>query len=40
MTEGIREYLDLGVNHVILRFHYGEEIDSMTLFMDEVKNRL
>jgi alkanesulfonate monooxygenase SsuD/methylene tetrahydromethanopterin reductase-like flavin-dependent oxidoreductase (luciferase family) len=40
VTEGIREYLDLGVDHVILRFHYGEEIDSMTLFMDEVKNRL
>lgn len=40
VTEGIREYLALGVDHVILRFHYGDEIASMTLFMDEVKNRL
>lgn len=40
VAEGIRKYLALGVDHVILRFHYGDEIASMTLFMDEVKNRL
>lgn len=40
VAEGIREYLALGVDHVILRFHFGDEIASMTLFMDEVKNRL
>ena len=40
VAAGIRAYLALGVDHVILRFHYGDEIASMTLFMDEVKNRL
>ena len=40
VAEGIWEYLALGVDHVILRFHYEDEITSMTLFMDEVKNRL
>ncbi len=40
VAEQIRPYLALGVDHIILRFHYGDEIASMTLFMDEVKKRL
>jgi len=36
----VQAYLGLGVDHIILRFHYGDEIASMTLFMDEVKNHL
>jgi len=40
VAERMREYLPLGVDHFILRFHFGDEIASMTLFMDEVKNRL
>ena len=40
VAERMREYLPLGVDHFILRFHYGDEIDSMTLFIDEVKKQL
>jgi len=40
VAEKMREYLPLGVDHFILRFHYGDEIESMTLFMDEVKEQL
>jgi F420-dependent oxidoreductase-like protein len=37
VAEGIRRYLPLGVDHFILRFHFGEEIESMRLFMEEVR---
>jgi len=40
VAERIREYLPLGVDHFILRFHYGDEAELMTLFMDEVKKQL
>jgi alkanesulfonate monooxygenase SsuD/methylene tetrahydromethanopterin reductase-like flavin-dependent oxidoreductase (luciferase family) len=40
VAERLREYLPLGVDHFILRFHFGDEISSMTLFVDEVRRRL
>jgi F420-dependent oxidoreductase-like protein len=40
VAERMREYLPLGVDHFILRFHYGDEMESMILFMDEVKGQL
>lgn len=33
----MKEYMALGVDHFILRFHYGEEIEGMRLFEDRVK---
>jgi F420-dependent oxidoreductase-like protein len=40
VAQRMREYMALGIDHFILRFHFGDEIASMTLFMDEVKNQL
>jgi len=40
VAERMKEYIPLGVDHFILRFHFGDEIPSMALFMDEVKNQL
>ena len=40
VAERMKEYVTPGVDHFILRFHFGDEISSMTLFMDKVKNRL
>jgi alkanesulfonate monooxygenase SsuD/methylene tetrahydromethanopterin reductase-like flavin-dependent oxidoreductase (luciferase family) len=36
----IREYIALGVDHFILRFHFGEEIEGLRLFTEEVRPRL
>jgi F420-dependent oxidoreductase-like protein len=36
----IKEYTALGVDHFILRFHFGEEIEGMRLFNEKVKPRL
>jgi F420-dependent oxidoreductase-like protein len=36
----IREYNGLGVDHFILRFHFGEEIESARLFWEKVRPRL
>jgi F420-dependent oxidoreductase-like protein len=36
----IREYTALDVNHFILRFHYGEEVEGMRIFTEKVKPRL
>jgi threonine dehydratase len=36
----IREYMGLGVDHFILRFHFGEEIEGMRLFTEKVRPRL
>ena len=36
----IREYKALGVDHFILRFHFGEEIEGMRLFNEKVKPQL
>jgi len=33
----IKEYANLGVDHFILRFHFGEEIEGMRLFTEKVK---
>ena len=40
IVERIREYASLGVDHFILRFHFGEEIDSARLFWERVRPRL
>jgi F420-dependent oxidoreductase-like protein len=40
VADRIREYVGLGVDHFILRFHFGEELESMRLFRDEVRPRL
>ncbi len=40
VVEGIRGYLPLGVDHFILRFHFGEEIESMRLFMGKVRKHI
>ena len=32
----INDYRDLGIDHFILRFNFGEEIDSMKMFKDEI----
>ncbi len=36
IAEKIVDYLEIGVDHIILRFDFGEELDSMQLFKDEV----
>jgi F420-dependent oxidoreductase-like protein len=36
----IKEYTALGVNHFILRFHFGEEIEGLRLFTEKVKPRI
>ncbi len=33
----IREYMGLGVDHFILRFHFGEEIEGLRLFTEKVR---
>jgi len=40
VADKIRDYLPLGVDHFILRFHFGEEIESMRLFAGEVRDRI
>lgn len=40
IAEKITEYLEIGVDHIILRFDFGEEIDSMQVFKDEVMKYL
>lgn len=37
LVEIIYDYLDVGVNHFILRFHYCEEAEMMRRFMKEVR---
>jgi len=39
IAKAMKEYVTLGVDHFILRFHFGEEIDSMKLFMEEIGKR-
>jgi F420-dependent oxidoreductase-like protein len=36
LAEKINDYMDVGVTHFILRFHFGEEREMMKRFMDEV----
>lgn len=40
IVERIREYVSLGVDHFILRFHFGEEMESARLFWEKVRPRL
>ena len=40
VADKIREYLQLGVDHFILRFHFGEEIEMMKLFAEKVRKRI
>jgi F420-dependent oxidoreductase-like protein len=37
VATSMKQYMDLGVDHFILRFHYGEEIEGMRLFTEKVK---
>jgi F420-dependent oxidoreductase-like protein len=40
VAASMKEYMALGVDHFILRFHFGEEIESMKLFTEKVKSHL
>jgi len=40
VAERVVEYFDLGVDHFILRFHFGEEIESMKLFAEKIRDRI
>jgi len=40
LVEIIYDYLDVGVNHFILRFHYREETEMMRRFMKEVRPKI
>lgn len=40
VADRITEYSGLGVDHFILRFHYGEEIENMRLFVEDVMPRV
>jgi alkanesulfonate monooxygenase SsuD/methylene tetrahydromethanopterin reductase-like flavin-dependent oxidoreductase (luciferase family) len=40
VAEKIKGYVDAGVTHFILRFHFGDEIRNMRMFMDRVTKRL
>ena len=40
LAERIKCYMDVGVTHFILRFHFGDEIRNMRMFMERVVKRL
>jgi len=40
LAELLREYVSLGVDHFILRWHYGDELRSLRLFADKVMGRV
>ncbi len=40
LAERLGEYVSLGIDHFILIFSYGEEIDTMRLFMEEVRDKI
>ena len=40
VAERMGEYVALGIDHFILRFNYGEEIQKMELFMDKVRKNI
>ncbi len=40
ISSHINEYRGIGVDHFILRFHFGEEIEGMRLFTEKVKPSL
>jgi len=40
LAEMINDYIDVGVTHIILRFHFGEEREMMRRFIDDVAPRV
>jgi alkanesulfonate monooxygenase SsuD/methylene tetrahydromethanopterin reductase-like flavin-dependent oxidoreductase (luciferase family) len=40
IAEKISEYLSYDVDHFILRWHFGDELESIKLFKDEVMNKI
>jgi len=40
LAERMGEYASLGVDHFILRFHFGDELRSMRIFSDKVMQRI
>ena len=40
LAKRIKCYMDVGVTHFILRFHFGDELRNMRMFMDRVAKRL
>jgi alkanesulfonate monooxygenase SsuD/methylene tetrahydromethanopterin reductase-like flavin-dependent oxidoreductase (luciferase family) len=40
LAERIGEYASLGIDHFILLFSYGEEIEKMRFFIEEVKDKI
>jgi F420-dependent oxidoreductase-like protein len=40
LAERMGEYASLGVDHFILRFHFGDEMRSMSIFSDKVMQRI
>ncbi|MGD2200625.1 MAG: TIGR03560 family F420-dependent LLM class oxidoreductase [Candidatus Bathyarchaeota archaeon] len=40
VAERIGEYVSLGIDHFILRFNYGQEIEKMRLFTDRVRDMI
>jgi alkanesulfonate monooxygenase SsuD/methylene tetrahydromethanopterin reductase-like flavin-dependent oxidoreductase (luciferase family) len=40
VAERMREYVALGIDHFVLRFNFGEEIEKMRLFMGLVRDKI
>ncbi len=40
VAERMREYVALGIDHFVLRFNFGEEIEKMKLFMGRVRDKI
>ena len=40
VAERMGEYVALGIDHFVLRFNFGEELEKMRLFMDKVRKRI
>jgi F420-dependent oxidoreductase-like protein len=40
VAERMKEYVALGIDHFILRFNFGEEIEKMKLFMSRVRDKI
>jgi F420-dependent oxidoreductase-like protein len=40
VAEKVGEYVALGIDHFILRFNFGQELEHMNLFMDKVRKKI
>ena len=40
LAERIGEYVSLGIDYFILMFNYGEEIEKMRFFIEEVRDKI